>query len=326
MYTAIGGSLTPTAPVYGDMRTDLTLNVTSDIPATVEGGEERKSTQLPQDDERGSMTDVATPFTEVPEKRPKVIQERSSQEELPGRIEVTRESSGEDALATTRLFFNTVAERRNMNEVLTTTTRSVSQTDTPPVLSVPVVAEPAELETTSTRTFLPNGSPPRPTATATCRPWTWVQHISEGQIEEHSGEDDHSVGSVPLEPLVLEGLPDELGPKWRVLHPFEILGVRFPTEDTPPTHRRLAENDALVELIQTHEYLEDAPSWGQRRFYPPQYGDPYYRGRGRGHGRGRGRGRGWLSEDVERDISGVQGRTSFHGNGRGQSMLQRNMD
>ena len=34
MYTTIGGSLTPTAPVYGDMRTDLTLNVMSDIPAT----------------------------------------------------------------------------------------------------------------------------------------------------------------------------------------------------------------------------------------------------------------------------------------------------
>ena len=81
-----------------------------------------------------------------------------------------------------------------------------------------------------------------------------------------------------LEPLVLEGLPDELEPEWRVLHPFEIPGVRIPTEDTPPTHRRLAENDALVELIQTAEYLEDTPSWGQRRFYPPQYGDPYYRG------------------------------------------------
>ena len=81
------------------------------------------------------------------------------------------------------------------------------------------------------------------------------------------GEDDHSVGSVPLEPLVLEGLPDKLGPEWRVLHPFEILGVRFPTGDTPPTHRRLAENDALVELIQTAEYLKDAPSWGQKRFY-----------------------------------------------------------
>ena len=69
-----------------------------------------------------------------------------------------------------------------------------------------------------------------------------------------------SLESAPLDPLVLEGLPDELGPEWRVLHPFEIPGVRFPTDDTPPNHRRLAENDALVELIQMAEYLEDAPS------------------------------------------------------------------
>ena len=114
--------------------------------------------------------------------------------------------------------------------------------------------------------------------TATCQPHTWVQHISEGQIYEHSREEDDSVESAPLEPLVLEGLPDELGPEWRVLHPFEIPGVRILTEDTPPNHRRLAESDALVELIQTAEYLEDAPSWGQRRFYPPRYGDPFYRG------------------------------------------------
>ena len=78
MYTTIGGSLTPTAPVYGDMRMDLTLNMMSDVAATVEGVEEKESTQLPQDDERGSMTNVATPFTEVPETNPKVIQERSS--------------------------------------------------------------------------------------------------------------------------------------------------------------------------------------------------------------------------------------------------------
>ena len=83
----------------------------------------------------------------------------------------------------------------------------------------------------------------------------------------------------------MEGLPGELGPEWRVLHPFEILVVRFPTEDTPPNYRRLAESDALVKLIQMAEYLEDAPSWGQRRFYLPQYRDPFYRGRGRGHGR-----------------------------------------
>ena len=58
---------------------------------------------------------------------------------------------------------------------------------------------------------------------------------------------------------------------------------------TPPNQRRLAENDALVELIQTTEYLGDTPMWGQRDYqlYPPQYGDPFYRGRGRGRGRGR---------------------------------------
>ena len=161
-----------------------------------------------------------------------------------------------------------MAERRNIPEVPVMSTAGVSQTDTPPAPSAPVETEPAEPETSSSRTFLPSGSPPRPTATATCRPQTWVQHISEGQIEEHSGEDEDSVESEPLEPLVLEGLPDELGPEWRVLHPFEIPGVRFPTEDTPPNHRRLAESDALVELIQTAEYLEDAPLWGQRRFYP----------------------------------------------------------
>ena len=185
------------------------------------------------------------------------------------------------------------------------TATGVSQIDTPPVSHDPIETEPAEPGTVSPRTYLPTGSPPRPTATATCRPRTWVQCMSEGQIEEHSREDEDSLESEPLEPLVLEGLPDELGPEWRVLHPFEILGVRFPTDDTPPNHRRLAENDALVELIQTAEYLEDAPSWGQRRFYLPQYGDPFDRGQGRGHGRGRGRGRSWLSEDTtERDSGG----------------------
>ena len=56
----------------------------------------------------------------------------------------------------------------------------------------------------------------------------------------------------------------------RVLHPFEIPGVRFPVDATPPNQRRLAENDALVELLQTTEYLKDMPTWGQRDYqlYP----------------------------------------------------------
>ena len=272
MYSTIDGKLTPTAPVYEDMRTETPLNVMPEesrdgLSVAMGGMEENNVAQQPSEDVRGPVSNVVPPVVDVTETSPKVINEGPSQEGLPRRNEISRETSREDALAATRLF-NMVTERRNVPEVPITSTISVSQIATPPVSSAPVETEPAEPETPSSRTFLPSGPPTRPTATATCRPWTWVQHISEGQIEEHSREDEDSVESKPLEPLVLEGLPDELGPEWRVLHPFEISGVRFPTEDTPPSHRRLVESDALVELIQTVEYLEDAPSWGQRRFYP----------------------------------------------------------
>ena len=63
--------------------------------------------------------------------------------------------------------------------------------------------------------------------------------------------------------LVEEEVPENLGHEWRVLHPFDLPRVRFPTDTTPPNQRRLAENDALVELIQTTEHLEDRPTWGQ---------------------------------------------------------------
>ena len=274
MFTTIGGHLTPTAPVYGDMRTDVTLNVTteeplSDLSAAVGGMEERENIHHTNEEERNPTSNTAPPATEIPETSPKVLNVRSNQESLSRRNAITREASREDALATTRLFFNAVSERRNIPEVPVTSTTGVSQINAPPVPPDPIETEPAESGTASPQVYLPNGSPPRPTATATCRPRTWVQCISEGQIKEPSREDEDSVESAPLEPLVLEGLPDELGPEWRVLHPFEIPGVRIPTDDTPPNHRRLAESDALVELIQTAEYLEDAPSWGQRRFYPP---------------------------------------------------------
>ena len=95
---------------------------------------------------------------------------------------------------------------------------------------------------------------------------TWVQCILGGQINESTQNDTHS--SESSETFVLaERVPEELGQEWRVLHPFEIPGVRFPMDATSPNQRRLAENDALVELIQTTEYLEDMPMWGQRDYW-----------------------------------------------------------
>ena len=275
-----------------------------------------------------------TPFTDVeasiegtPETLLK-IEPRSNVRETPRRIQRTREASREDAIASTQQFFATVNERNRSNstegpigissEVCGRNENDVPVTSTSVVTTTPVVpeAETTETETRSPRTFLPNGSPSRPTATATCRRECGYNCISEGQINEPTLDDTHSTESGQTKASVLaEGIPEELGHEWRVLHPFEIPGVRFPTDATPPNQRRLAENDALVELIQTTEYLEDMPTWGQRDYwlYPPCYGDPFYRGRGRGRGRGRQE---WLNKrPIERSNRGL-GRGFSHGNGR----------
>ena len=165
------------------------------------------------------------------ETRPKVVSESRDQGELPGRTEVTREDSREDALVATRHFFHTAPERRSTTEVPATTTMSVLQIDTPQVTSMPVETE--HPEPSPVRTIPYSGMPPRPTATATLRPRTWVQRISEGQIEEQP-QDEDSEESDTLEPLVIEGLPDELGPEWRVLHPFDIPGSEKPYRGYSP--------------------------------------------------------------------------------------------
>ena len=72
-----------------------------------------------------------------------------------------------------------------------------NENDVPVTSNVPATSddpktEAAETEIRSPRSFLPSGSPPRPTASATCRPRTWVQHILEGQINEPTPDDAHS--------------------------------------------------------------------------------------------------------------------------------------
>ena len=128
------------------------------------------------------VTSVAPPISIGT--RPKVVSESSNQEELSGRNIITREASREDALVATRHFFHTVPEIRSATEVPVTTTTSVSQTDTPPVMSMPVETECPE--PSPVRTFLPSGATPRPIATATLRPRTLEQRLSEGELEMQS--------------------------------------------------------------------------------------------------------------------------------------------
>ena len=67
--------------------------------------------------------------------------------------------------------------------------------------------------------------------------------------------------------------------RWKIHHPYDIPGVRRPTMDTPDNLRRLAESEALVESLQTMEYITEFPTLEERRDFrrfPPRYGDPHY--------------------------------------------------
>ena len=251
----------------------------------------------------------------------------SPKREVPKIIQRTNEASREEVIASTQQFFAAVDRRnasittgsqlvstevheRDVVEVPDVPTTMITTSTTTPPVSLDV--EPRG--TSSPRISLSEGSPSHPTVTATCRPRTWMHQLTEGQTTEPRREDaSSSESNTSAVETLLEDIPNELGHEWRVLHPFDLPGVRFPTDTMPPNQRRLAENDALVELIQTTEYLDDVPTWGQRdyRLYPPQYGDPFYRGRGRGRGRHE-----WLQERQMDRPNGGFGRGYFQGNGK----------
>ena len=156
--------------------------------------------------------------------------------------------------------------KRDNIEVLDVPTTTVVTTTTS--MTTPLVTVDTEIRgTSSPRISLPEGSLSHPTVTETCRPRTWMQKLTEGQTNEPRREEDNSSESVTsIVETLPEDIPDELGHEWRVLHPFDLPGVRYPTDAKPPNQRRLVENNALVELIQMTEYLDDVPTWGQRDY------------------------------------------------------------
>ena len=287
------------------MRLEPTLNVMpegslTEIPTVIK---RKTREQVPEGDLLGTSSE--TTYMEIPNTRAKTIH-KSPTSGVPKSIQGTKEASRAEVLASTRQFFAAV-ESRNVNvpagnqltsievhernsievpDAPTTTVATAAASTTTPPITIDV-----ELRgTSSPRISLPKGSPSHPTVTTTCRPRTWMQQLTEGQTNEPRREDiSSSESNTSVVETLPEDIPDELGHEWRVLHPFDLPGVRFPTDTMPSNQRRLAKNDALVELIQTTEYLDDVPTWGQRdyRLYPLQYGDPFYRGRGRGRGRGR---------------------------------------
>ena len=209
-YSTISRHLTPTSPRPEDMRLDLSLNVMpegslDDLPTVVNTEEAReREHQVPE--ERPQTAPFKISVEGTPDTHLKVKPE-SNVRETPRRIQRTKEASREGAIASTQQFFATVNERNRSNttegpvaitsEVCDRNENDVPATSTSVADTTPVVpeAETTETETQSPRTFLPNGSPSRPTATAPCRPRTWVQCILEGQINEPTQDETHSTES-----------------------------------------------------------------------------------------------------------------------------------
>ena len=169
-------------------------------------------------------TKVVTSTEETPNTFVKTVPGRDLNEQglnqvEPPRILRNREASREDAIASTRQFFATVNEQNQvvMSELPAEVTTVTSEGNTTLNLNILITSTTptiTEAETGSPEILLPNGSPSSPTATATCRPWMWVQHVSEGQINEPSQEGTGSAESSLTELYLLaERIPENLGSK-----------------------------------------------------------------------------------------------------------------
>ena len=246
------------------MRLEPTLNVTP----------EGSLTDIPTVMEREAIgTSSETAYMDFPNTQ---VKTRLKELESPTILRGTKETSQSEVLASTRQFFANIPVRdqrtppevyiRNNVDILEvhTTTNVTTTTSTP---TSPTMVDTDLRGTGSPRISLPERTVPHATVTATCRPRTWMQQLTGGQTTEPRRERDSSNEShETLEELLPEEIPDELAHGWRVLHPFNLSGVRFPTDTTPSNQRQLAENDALVELIQITEYLDDVPTWGHRDY------------------------------------------------------------
>ena len=199
-YTSIEGRLTPNMPRGEDMKLEPSLNVTpegslTDIPTVVQ---REMREQAPEKELLGISS--KTTYMEIPNTHVKTLR-KSPTWEAPRIIQRTKEASREEALASTQQFFAAV-DRRNasiptgsqlastevperevveMPDIPTTTIATTTSITTPPVT---LDVEPRG--TSSPRISLPKGSPSHPTVTATCRPRTWMQQLTEGQITEPS--------------------------------------------------------------------------------------------------------------------------------------------
>ena len=96
-------------------------------------------------------------------------------------------------------------QRRDDLEVIEVPTTTIPITSV--TITSPSITNMAVMDTSGPRVYLPKSSPPCPTVTATCRPRTWMQQLTEGQTTEPQRE---GTSSSEHKVSVVETLPEEI--------------------------------------------------------------------------------------------------------------------
>ena len=185
-------------------------------------------------------------------------------------IAITREESRQDALETVRQMIGSTPSSTVLPMSNNTSVAHEPCVNTPNNVNTSV----NEVGPRVTGSYLDSGmtdiTTPIEMATPIAPDLIWLGHPDLQRTNLFPRDDDPTTISAG-------GLdPEE---RWKIHHPYDILGVRRPTMDTPDNLRRLAESEALVESLQTMEYLTEFPTLEERqgfRHFRPRFGDPHY--------------------------------------------------
>ena len=230
-YTNIEGRMTPCMPQGEDMKLEPSLHITP----------EGSLVDIPTVLEREVMeTSSETAYMDFPCTQ---VKTRPKKTKGPATLHGTKETSQAEVLASTKQFFANIPTEdqrtqsevymRDNNNVLRVPTMTIAPTSTSAPTS-PTMVDNNHRGIESPRISLPERTMSYPTATATCRPRTWMQQLTKGQTTEPRRERDSSNESFEtVEETIPGDIPDVLGREWRVLHPFDLPGVRFPNDTTP---------------------------------------------------------------------------------------------
>ena len=185
-------------------------------------------------------------------------------------IAITREESQQDALETVRQLIGSMSHTTVSPVPTTTTAPQESHPDDNDDINTSNNAVRLRLLSSHLDSRMTDMTTPIGMATPIAPDLVWPSHPDiQGTSLFPRDDDPTTVAAGGLD-------PEE---RWKIHHPYDIPRVRRPIMDTPDNLRRLAESEALVESLQTMEYLTEFPTLEERRDFrrfPPRYGDPHY--------------------------------------------------